>query len=132
MPLFHLLSLFFIYFYPFNYNIAIYRLNRKLTHPDLAIYLQPGEMPNSGKKNMFYTVPLRTTVRTGAFGALVDPARIVAAVQMENTTVDKIQVMFYTHEYISDSKFPKECAFYLILFFIMFILSIIFVASTAS
>ena len=29
---------------------------------------------------MFYTVPFHTNIRTGAVGALIDPARIVAAV----------------------------------------------------
>jgi hypothetical protein len=114
------------------YNIVIYRLNRPLIHPYLAIYLTPGQMPNSGWKNLFYTVPLRTHVRTDAVGALIDPTRIVAAIQLENIHVDTINVMFYTNEYIRDAKFPKECAFYLILFFIMFILSIIFVGTTVS
>jgi hypothetical protein len=81
---------------------------------------------------MFYTVPLHTSVRTGALGALIDPARIVAAIQLENTRVDKIEVMFYTNDYIHFARFPKECAFYLILFFIVFILAIIFVSTYPS
>jgi hypothetical protein len=114
------------------YNIVIYRLNRPLIHRYLAIYLSPGDMPNSRNSNMFYTVPLHTSVRTGALGALIDPARIVAAIQLENTRVDKIEVMFYTNDYIHFARFPKECAFYLILFFIVFILAIIFVSTYPS
>jgi hypothetical protein len=98
----------------------------------LAIPLTEGQMPDSGKKNMFYTAPFETSVRTSALGLLVDPARVVAAVQLENTKVDKIQVMFYTDVYKSDARFPKECAFYLILFIIMFILAIIFVSTTVN
>jgi hypothetical protein len=114
------------------YNIVIYRFNRPLIHPHLAIYLTPTQMPDSGWHNMFYTVPLHTHVRTGGLGALIDPTRIVAAVQFENTRVDEIQIMFYSNSYLRDTKFPKECAFYLVLFFIMFILSIIFVGTTVS
>jgi hypothetical protein len=114
------------------YNIVIYLLNHPLIHPDLAIYLSPGQMPDSKMQNMFYTVPIQTSVRTSGLGALVDPARIVAAVQLENTHVNEIQVMFYTDSYIRDARFPRECDFYLILFIIMFILAIIFVSISIS
>jgi len=114
------------------YNIVIYRLNHPILHPYLAIPLTPEEMPRSGWKNLFYKIPFHTNVRTGALGALIDPTRIVAAVQFENTHVDEIQIMLYTNTYKADAKFPKECAFYLILFIIMFILSIIFVGTTVS
>lgn len=121
-----------LYIFLSIYNIVIYRLNRPLIHPYLAIYLPESQMPNSSKKNMFYSVPFDITVRTQGLGALVDPARIVAAVQLENTHATEIDIMFYTNEYISDSKFPKECVFHLILFIIMFILAIIFVSSSVS
>jgi hypothetical protein len=81
---------------------------------------------------MFYTAPIQTSVCTSALGALVDPTRIVAAIQLENTQVNKVQVMFYTDSYIRDVKYPKECAFYLILFIIMFILAIIFVSTSVN
>jgi hypothetical protein len=120
----------FLYIFLSIYNIVIYRLNRPLIHRDLAIELSPGQMPNSQKKNMFYTVPLHTNIRTDALGAFVDPTRIVAAVQLEHTHVDNIDIMFYDYSYVRDARFPKECAVHLILFIIMFILAIIFVSTT--
>jgi hypothetical protein len=114
------------------YNIVIYLLNRPLIHRDLAIHLSSGDMPDSNKKNMFYTAPIETSVLTGGLGAFVDPTRIIAAVQLENKHVTSIQVMFYTDVYKRDARFPRECAFYLILFIIMFILAIIFVSISPS
>lgn len=121
-----------LYIFLSIYNIVIYRLNRPLIHPYLAIYLPKSQMPDSTKKNMFYTAPIHTNVRIQGLGALVDRTSILAAVQLENTHVTEIDIMFYTNTYISDSRFPKECALYLILFIIMFILAIVFVSSSVS
>jgi hypothetical protein len=114
------------------YNIVIYRLNRPLIHPFLAIDVRPYEMPNPDKMNMFFKVPLRINVLTGVLAALVDPARIVAAIQRENSHIDEIGIMLYDYNYVRCARFPKECACYLILFIIMFILAIAFVSTTVS
>jgi hypothetical protein len=50
------------------------------------------------------------------------PLRIVAAVQLENTSVNEIEIMLYENSYIRNSKFPKECIFHPLLFIMMFIL----------
>ena len=83
-----------VYIFLSIYNIVIYRLNRPLIHPYLTIYLPKSQMPNSKNMNMFYSVPFQTNVRTEGLGALVDPARIVAAVKLENTHVTEIDIMF--------------------------------------
>jgi hypothetical protein len=112
------------------YNISIYRLNRPLLHPHLTLYLSPQEMPRQDFKNLFYSVPILTNTETSILGALVDPARIVAALHLENSQVDHLEIMVFTDSYVSDTKFPKECVFYLIIFVLMFFLSIVFVSST--
>jgi hypothetical protein len=115
-----------------TYNIVIYRLNRPLIHPFLAIDVESNGMPNPDKMNMFFKVPLRTTVLTGVLAALVDPARIIAAIQLKDSRIDEIEIMLYNYKYVRCARFPKECVFYLILFIIMFILAIAFVSTTIS
>lgn len=75
---------------------------------------------------MFYRVPVYTNVRTDGLSTLIDPTRIVVAVQFENIQVEQINIMFCKNECINDARFPKECAFYLILFFSLCLVYLLF------
>jgi hypothetical protein len=110
------------------YNIVIYMKNRPLLHP---IFTKPVPRGQLGAWiNKFYAVPLNATVLTGVAAAFIDPAVIIAAVQRENIQLTEITIMLYDDRYLSRSKFPIEIIIHTIIFGILFILSIIFVAIT--
>ena len=111
-------------------NIVIFILNRPLLNEDLTKQVARGQL--NGMINRFYTVPVNAQVLTGMIAAVFDPAMIAAAVRRQNIQLTEIDVMLYDDRYLARSRLPKEIIVHLCIFIIMFILAIIFVATSPS
>lgn len=105
-------------------NVVIFFKNRPLLNPDLTVAVPQS---NLGKmQNTFYSVPINATVTTGAVAAYFDTAVINAMVQKYNVQLTEVTLMVYGAQYLRNTR-PFEIIVHGGIFFVLFILSIIFV-----
>lgn len=114
------------------YNIVIFRINRPLLHSDFTFSVPESSLEDDFH-NRFFRVSFETSVIDVTLAALiVDPYAYFTALRQKYTNLDELQVMAYDGRYLPHTYFPKESVVYLIIFLIMFVLSIFFVATKVS